>query len=99
MSFAVVWPGFQATGIGLVTIFTVWSLWRVRETSTQSAQAQAFVPSGAKAPMFAVAYGVSLLLFVATSKQAFFNYYFLIGEVFMLAAAAIPRHRGTAAAA
>jgi hypothetical protein len=99
LSFAVVWPGFQATGIGLVTIFTVWSLWRVRETSTQSAQAQAFVPSGAKAPMFAVAYGVSLLLFVATSKQAFFNYYFLIGEVFMLAAAAIPRHRGTAAAA
>jgi hypothetical protein len=40
--------------------------------------------------MFAAAYGVALLLFVLTSKQAFANYYFLIGQAFFLTVAALP---------
>jgi hypothetical protein len=40
--------------------------------------------------IFAAAYGVSLLLFVSTNKQAFMNYYFLIGNAFFLSVAAMP---------
>ncbi len=42
------------------------------------------------AAMFAAAYATALLLFVATNKQAFPNYYFLIGVTFFLAALALP---------
>ena len=42
------------------------------------------------AAMFAAAYATALLLFVSTNKQAFPNYYFLIGLTFFLAAAALP---------
>jgi hypothetical protein len=37
--------------------------------------------------LFAAAYGSALLVFVATSKQAFCNYYYLIGQTLLLAAA------------
>jgi hypothetical protein len=47
--------------------------------------------------IFAAAYGVSLLLFFCTSRQAFTNYYFLIGNVFLLAVAAIPRSQEASA--
>ena len=42
-----------------------------------------------KPTMFAAAYGVSLLLFVSTSKQAFSNYYFLIAQALFLTVAAL----------
>ena len=40
--------------------------------------------------MFATGYGVSLLLFVSTNKQAFSNYYFLIAQALLLTSAALP---------
>jgi hypothetical protein len=58
----------------LLVAFIVWAL-RVRRRY---------------AAMFAAAYGVALLLFVLTSKQAFANYFFLIGQAFFLTVAALP---------
>jgi hypothetical protein len=49
--------------------------------------------------MFAAAYGVVLLMFVGTSKQAFCNYYFLAGNALLLAAAALPPGMGRLQAA
>jgi hypothetical protein len=40
--------------------------------------------------MFAAGYGIALLLFVSTSKQAFANYYFLIAQSLLLAVAVLP---------
>jgi hypothetical protein len=41
--------------------------------------------------IFTATYSLSLLLFVCTNKQAFMNYYFLIGNTFLLAVAALPQ--------
>ena len=74
VSFAVPFPWMLKVGPLLVIAFIVWAV-RVAK------------PSPA---IFATAYGLVLLLFVSTNKQAFMNYYFLIGNVFFLAVAAIP---------
>jgi hypothetical protein len=74
MSFAVAFPLLLKIGPLLLLAFLVWSL-RV---------------SARSAAMFAAAYGVSVLLFFSTSKQAFCNYYFLIAQALLLAVAAWP---------
>jgi hypothetical protein len=74
LSFAVLSPVFQWLGPLLLAAMVAWILLRVR----------------AKEAIFAAAYGVCLLIFVATSKQAFCNYYFLAGDALLLAAAALP---------
>lgn len=40
--------------------------------------------------MFPVAYGLAVLLFFSICKQAFANYYFLVGQTFFLSIAALP---------
>ncbi len=72
LSFAVVSPVFTRVGPLLVIAFAAWSIRRAPATPA----------------MFAAAYGLALLLFVVTSKQAFANYYFLIAQALLLAAAA-----------
>jgi hypothetical protein len=74
ISFAVLFPWMLKIGPVLVVAFMAWA--------TRAGQRNA--------AMFAAAYGVALLLFVSTSKQAFANYYFLIGQTFLLAVAALP---------
>jgi hypothetical protein len=74
VSFAVLLPLMLKIGPLLLVAFIVWAL-RVRRRY---------------AAMFAAAYGVALLLFVLTSKQAFANYFFLIGQAFFLTVAALP---------
>jgi hypothetical protein len=71
LSFAVLWPGMMQVGLVLAGACVVWVLGAGQRSVA----------------MFAAAYGMVLLLFVATSKQAFCNYYFLIGETLLLAAA------------
>jgi hypothetical protein len=74
MSFAVIFPLLLKIGPLLLLAFVVWSM-RV---------------SARGAAMFAAVYGVSVLLFFSTSKQAFSNYYFLIAQALLLAVAAMP---------
>jgi hypothetical protein len=74
LSFAVPFPFMLKIGPVLLVAFIAWA-----------------IRSGMRnAAMFAAAYGVSLLLFFPTSKQAFANYYFLIAQAFFLAVAAMP---------
>jgi len=74
VSFAVPFPILLKIGPVLLVAFIVWAT-RTRMRNVA---------------MFAAAYGVSLLLFVSTSKQAFANYYFLVAQAFLLAVAALP---------
>ncbi len=74
ISFAVPFPLMMKIGPVLLVVFIGWA---IRERMRNSA-------------MFAAAYGIALLIFIATSKQAFANYYFLIGHAFFLAVAALP---------
>jgi hypothetical protein len=74
VSFAVLLPLLLKIGPLLLVAFIVWAT-RARRRD---------------AAMFAAAYGVALLLFVSTSKQAFANYYFLIGQAFFLAVTTLP---------
>ena len=74
VSFAVPFPWMLKVGLLLLVAFLVLAV-------------RAAKPSPA---IFAAAYGLSLLLFVSTNKQAFTNYYFLIGNAFLLAVAALP---------
>ncbi len=74
LSFAVAYPWFLKVGPVLVLTFAAWA-------------ARAGMRSTA---MFAAGYGTCLLLFFSTGKQAFCNYYFLIAQAFLLAAAALP---------
>jgi hypothetical protein len=74
LSFAVAFPWMMKIGPMLLLVFVAWS-------------AAVGVRNRA---MFAVGYGVSILVFFLTSKQAFCNYYFLIGQTLLLAAAALP---------
>jgi hypothetical protein len=73
LSFAVVSPAFVRIGPVLVLAFAIWSVRKAQATPA----------------MFAAAYGLALLLFVVTSKQAFANYYFLIAQALLLASAAM----------
>jgi hypothetical protein len=70
VSFGVPFPIMQKVGPLLLAIFI---LWCVRKPKPNPAA-------------FLSAYGMVLLLFFATSKQAFLNYYFLICNTFLLAA-------------
>ncbi len=76
LSFAVAFPSMMKIGPALVLIFIAWLIRRAGHGPVAA---------------FAAAYGSALLLFVSTSKQAFANYYFLIGHAFLLAAAAMLR--------
>jgi hypothetical protein len=73
VSFAVLFPFMLKLGPALLVAFMAWA---IRVGMRNSAQ-------------FAAAYGVALLLLVSTSKQAFANYYFLVGQAFLLAVAAL----------
>jgi hypothetical protein len=74
VSFAVPFPWMMKVGPVILLVFFVWA-----------------IRAGMRnAAMFAAAYGIALLIFVATSKQAFGNYYFLIGQAFFLPVAALP---------
>lgn len=81
LSFAVPFPLFLKVGPLLCLAFMVWGM-RVGKRH---------------AAMFAAGYGIALLLFVSTSKQAFSNYYFLIAQALLLAAAALANPSITAA--
>jgi len=74
LSFTVLFPWIVRIGPVLVLGFILWAL-------------RAKIRSAA---MFPVAYGIALLLFFSTSKQAFANYYFLVGHAFFLSIAALP---------
>jgi hypothetical protein len=77
VSFAVLFPFMLKVGPVILIAFMAWSL-----------------RTAARSPaMFAAGYGVSLLLFVSTSKQAFGNYYFLVAQSLFLAVAALPAFR------
>jgi hypothetical protein len=73
LSFAVPLPWIMKVGPLLVLAFVVWAA-RAGNRS---------------AATFPAAYGVVLLLFFLTSKQAFPNYYFLAGQAFFLAVVAL----------
>ncbi len=73
LSFAVVLPQAMRAGPLMVLGVIAWMLLSKRQGVA----------------LFAAGYGLCLLVFVATSKQAFCNYYFLIGETLLLAAAAM----------
>lgn len=73
VSFAVIFPALEKIGPILVVVFLAWAL-----------KAQRRDPA-----IFPSAYGVAVLLFFATSKQAFANYYFLIAQAFFLSVAAL----------
>lgn len=73
ISFAVPFPLLIKIGPVILATFIAWAV-----------RARVRNPA-----MFAAAYGVALLLFVLTSKQAFANYYFLIGQSFFLSVAAL----------
>lgn len=73
VSFAVRFPVMMKIGPVLLAAFLAWAI-------SMKIRNEA---------MFAAAYGVALLLFFSTSKQACTNYYFLIGEAFFLAVAAL----------
>lgn len=74
VSFAVPFPLMMKIGPVLLVAFIAWAARGGRRN----------------AAMFAAAYAVAMLLFVSTSKQAAANYYFLIGQAFFLAVAALP---------
>jgi hypothetical protein len=74
VSFAVPFPWMLKLGPVLLLVFITWAVWKAKASPVT----------------FAACYGVALMLFVIANKQAFTNYYFLIGNVFFLAAAAIP---------
>jgi hypothetical protein len=73
LSFAVPFPMMMKIGPLFLAAFIIWAI-------------RAKIRNKA---MFAAAYGIALLLLSSTSKQACTNYYFLIGESFFLAAAAV----------
>jgi hypothetical protein len=75
LSFAVPFPVVLKIGPPLVLAFIAWAVWKGSRTAI----------------MFVAGYATCLLLFFPTSKQAFSNYYLLIGESLLLAAAGFHR--------
>ncbi|MGA3132904.1 MAG: hypothetical protein ABSD59_19040 [Terracidiphilus sp.] len=75
VSFAILSPVFLKIGPILVLAFIAWILWRGN-----------FGPRA-----FPALYGMAMLLFVSTNKQAFLNYYFLISNAFLLAGFALKK--------
>jgi hypothetical protein len=70
VSFAVLFPAMRRVGPFVVLTFMVWCVRKIRPSAI----------------LFLAEYGMVLLLFFSTSKQAFLNYYFLIGDLFLIAA-------------
>jgi len=70
LSLAVPFPVLLKLGPLPVATFAGWGLWIGMRREA----------------MFAAGYGTCLLLFFSTGKQAFTNYYFLVGQVLLLAA-------------
>jgi hypothetical protein len=71
LSFGVVFRPYMKIGLLLLLAFLAWIARR-----------------GAGRPaLFSAAFGMALLLFVSAGKQAWMNYYFLIGNAILLAAA------------
>lgn len=73
LSFVIPFPLYAKIGPLLLLVFMVWA---VRRGTHHGA-------------MFAAAYGLALMLFVSASKQAFLNYYFLIGQALLLTAVSL----------
>lgn len=73
LSFAIPFPLYAKIGPVLLLAFIVWAARR----GTQ------------QAATFAAAYGMAVMLFFSSSKQAFLNYYFLIVLAFWLTAASL----------
>jgi len=73
LSFAVPFPWMMKVGPVLVLAFIAWAI----RTGKHNAS------------VFAASYGIAMLLFFSTSQQAMTNYYFLIGQSFLLAVAAL----------
>jgi hypothetical protein len=73
LSFVIPFPLYAKIGPLLLLGFMVWA---VRRGTHHVA-------------MFAAAYGLALMLFVSASKQAFLNYYFLIGQALLLTAVSL----------
>ncbi|MGA1981516.1 MAG: hypothetical protein ABSG84_03510 [Acidobacteriaceae bacterium] len=71
LSFGVVYPPYMKIGLLLVLAFLAWIARR----------------GTGRPALFPAAFGMALLLFVAAGKQAWMNYYFLIGQSLLLAAA------------
>lgn len=71
LSFGIAFPAYRTVGPLLMLAFLAWTARR-----------------GAGRPaLFPAAFGIALLLLVSSSKQAFMNYYFLIGQTLLLGAA------------
>jgi hypothetical protein len=73
VSFAVLFPFTLKIGPLLLAAFIIWAT-RARCRNPAT---------------FAAAFAIALILFVATNKQAFANYYFLIGQGLLLTASAL----------
>jgi hypothetical protein len=78
VSFAVPFPWIMKLGPVALLAFLLWCLMRV-QTGSKSNEP--------RVASFLVAYGVALLIFFVTAKQAFCNYYFVISQLFLLVAA------------
>jgi hypothetical protein len=74
ISFAVLFPAMEKIGPLLLMAFIAWALRPGRRNLSN----------------FPAAYGIAVLLFFATSKQAFANYYFLVAHCLLLSVAALP---------
>jgi hypothetical protein len=72
-SFAVPYPWLLKVCPWLTLGFVVWAVWKAQR----------------RVAVFAAGYGVALLIFVCMNKQAFDNYYFLIGQTILLGAATL----------
>jgi hypothetical protein len=73
LSFAVAFPPYMKIGLLLLLVFLAWIARRGIDRTS----------------LFPAAFGMALLLFVSAGKQAFMNYYLLIGQSLLLAAAAL----------
>jgi len=71
LSFGVVFPPFMKIGPLLLLAFLTWIASR----------------GIGRTALFSAAFGIALLLFVSAGKQAFMNYYFLVSQSLLLAAA------------
>ena len=72
-SFAVTWPVLLKVCPCVTLAFVVWAVWRGQR----------------RLGFFAGGFGVALLFFVCLNKQAFDNYYFLIGQSILLGSATL----------
>ncbi len=82
VSFAVLFPIMRKIGPVIMLAFILWCARKVRPSAI----------------LFVAAYSMVLLLFFSTSKQAFLNYYFLIGNLFLITAVLLFQPKAQSAA-